>query len=127
MPKWPSLPRVDVHRANQASVDGASGPKTDASCFWACFAVDWTFGSETKGLTEMAGRGFASMNKERVREIASMGGVAAHAQGKAHVFTSEEAQKAGRKGGLKTSSDRQHMAELGRKGGKVCGARRAKK
>ena len=46
-----------------------------------------------------SGRGFASMDKERVREIASEGGRAAHASGNAHEFTSEEAREAGRKGG----------------------------
>lgn len=44
-------------------------------------------------------RGFASMDPERVSEIASMGGRAAHEQGVAHEFTSEEAREAGRKGG----------------------------
>jgi uncharacterized protein len=45
------------------------------------------------------GRGFASMSPEKKREIASKGGKAAHAQGTAHKWTSEEAQAAGRKGG----------------------------
>ena len=44
-------------------------------------------------------RGFAAMNEEKQREIASMGGKAAHASGHAHEFTSEEAREAGRKGG----------------------------
>jgi uncharacterized protein len=44
-------------------------------------------------------RGFAAMDPEKVREIASKGGKAAHAQGVAHVFTTEEARAAGRKGG----------------------------
>lgn len=44
-------------------------------------------------------RGFASMDKELHREIASQGGVAAHKAGTAHEFTTEEAKKAGRKGG----------------------------
>ena len=44
-------------------------------------------------------RGFAAMDKDKVREIASKGGKAAHAQGTAHQFTSEEASAAGRKGG----------------------------
>lgn len=39
-------------------------------------------------------RGFASMDPERVREIASKGGRAAHASGNAHEFTSEEAREA---------------------------------
>ncbi|MDQ3023057.1 MAG: KGG domain-containing protein [bacterium] len=45
------------------------------------------------------GRGFASMDPERVSEIASMGGKAAHAQGVAHEWTTDEARAAGRKGG----------------------------
>ncbi len=44
-------------------------------------------------------RGFASMSTEKKLEIASKGGKAAHAQGTAHKWTSEEAQAAGRKGG----------------------------
>lgn len=44
-------------------------------------------------------RGFASMDPERQREIASQGGKAAHESGNAHEFTSEEAREAGRKGG----------------------------
>lgn len=42
-------------------------------------------------------RGFAAMNKDKQREIASKGGRAAHAKGTAHQFTSEEARAAGRK------------------------------
>lgn len=45
-------------------------------------------------------RGFAAMTPEMRREIASRGGRAAHRQGVGHRFTSEEATKAGRKGGL---------------------------
>ncbi len=44
-------------------------------------------------------RGFAAIPAERRKEISSKGGRAAHAQGKAHQFTREEAQAAGRKGG----------------------------
>ncbi len=40
-------------------------------------------------------RGFASMDPERQREIASEGGKAAHQKGTAHEFTSEEARRAG--------------------------------
>ena len=46
-------------------------------------------------------KGFASMSQEKRRAIAGLGGKAAHAQGKAHTWTREEAQSAGRKGGLK--------------------------
>ncbi|MDY6984768.1 MAG: KGG domain-containing protein [Pseudomonadota bacterium] len=44
-------------------------------------------------------RGFASMDPELQRAIASKGGKAAHQSGNAHRFTSEEAREAGRKGG----------------------------
>ncbi|ALU87761.1 general stress protein [Herbaspirillum rubrisubalbicans] len=44
-------------------------------------------------------RGFASMDENKQREIASQGGKAAHEKGTAHEFTSEEAREAGRKGG----------------------------
>src|SRR6478735_1067284 len=40
-------------------------------------------------------RGFASMDPERQRAIASEGGKAAHEKGTAHEFTSEEARRAG--------------------------------
>lgn len=43
--------------------------------------------------------GFASMDKAKQRAIASKGGRAAHAQGKAHEWNSETARAAGRKGG----------------------------
>jgi len=45
-------------------------------------------------------RGFASMTPEQQREIASKGGKAVQALRKAHKWTSEEAQAAGRKGGM---------------------------
>src|SRR5450830_1401511 len=62
-------------------------------------------------------RGFAAMNEEQQREIASKGGQAAHQKGTAHEFDSEEARRAGQKGGEAVSRDRNHMAEIGRKGG----------
>jgi len=65
-------------------------------------------------------RGFAGMDPEKQRAIASKGGRAAHDSGKAHAFSSEEAKAAGRKGGAAHS--REHMAEIGRKGGKARGA-----
>ncbi len=46
-------------------------------------------------------RGFASMTKVKRRSIARLGRIAAHAQGRAHTYTREEAQRAGRKGGLR--------------------------
>ncbi|MBD8533054.1 MULTISPECIES: KGG domain-containing protein [unclassified Massilia] len=50
-------------------------------------------GSKQSGNT--SNRGFASMDPQRQREIASEGGRAAHASGNAHEFTSEEARRAG--------------------------------
>lgn len=44
-------------------------------------------------------RGFASMDRDKQRELASKGGIAAHQQGAAHEWTSEEVRDAGRKGG----------------------------
>lgn len=52
------------------------------------------------------GRGFASMDEERQREIASMGGKAAHAKGTANEFDSETGREAGRKGGKASHSNR---------------------
>jgi uncharacterized protein len=54
---------------------------------------------EAPRLAKGRGRGFASMDASKQREIASKGGKAAHAKGTAHEFTSEEAREAGRKGG----------------------------
>ena len=62
-------------------------------------------------------RGFAMMDRERNREVASSGGKAAHAYGLANRFTSDKAREAGKKGGASTSRNREHMAEIGRKGG----------
>src|ERR1700677_1810826 len=49
-------------------------------------------------------RGFASMDRDQVREFARRGGVAAHRAGTAHEFNSNEAREAGRKGGLASHS-----------------------
>jgi general stress protein YciG len=48
---------------------------------------------------ENSNRGFAAMDEETHRQIASRGGKTAHEKGTAHEFTSEEAREAGRKGG----------------------------
>ena len=68
-------------------------------------------------------RGFAAMDPEKQKEIAARGGKSAHAEGKAHEFTVEEAREAGRKGGKAHS--REHMAEIGRKGGQSKGRKAA--
>jgi general stress protein YciG len=45
-------------------------------------------------------RGFATMDRNHVRDLARKGGLAAHRAGTAHEFNSEEARAAGRKGGI---------------------------
>jgi general stress protein YciG len=71
-------------------------------------------------------RGFASMDREKQREIASKGGRAAHAKGTAHEFDSGEAREAGRKGGMAVSRNRDHMAAIGRRGGEARGQSRGR-
>jgi general stress protein YciG len=94
-------------------------------------------------MADTSKRGFASMDEDKQREIASKGGhaahqkgtaheftseeareagqkggKAAHEKGTAHEFTSEEAREAGQKGGKAVSQDKEHMSEIGREGGK---------
>ena len=57
------------------------------------------------------------MDEDRRREVARMGGRAAHQKGTAHEFSSEEAREAGRKGGRAVSQNREHMSAIGREGG----------
>jgi len=67
-------------------------------------------------------RGFASMDPQRQREIASEGGRAAHEKGTAHEFTSEEAREAGRKGGMARSANRRNaMSQSGSSGSHASG------
>jgi uncharacterized protein len=72
-------------------------------------------------------KGFAAMDPEKHREIASKGGQVAHAKGTTRQFTSEEARAAGRKGGEKTSENREHMREIGRRGGQARARKTARK
>ncbi len=51
-------------------------------------------------------RGLAAMTPEQRKRIASLGGKAAQATGKAHRWSSEEAAEAGRKGGLTSKKKR---------------------
>ncbi len=62
-------------------------------------------------------RGFKLMDRQRRKEIASLGGKAAHAKGSAHQLTTEMAREAGRKGGRTVSANIAYMAEIGRRGG----------
>jgi general stress protein YciG len=67
-------------------------------------------------------RGFASMDRQKQREIASKGGKAAHAKGTAHEWTSEEAREAGRKGGMASHRRRKEMNQPGEAGALADGA-----
>lgn len=51
-------------------------------------------------MEEKKKRGFAVMDPNKVKLIASLGGKAAHAAGTAHKFDTAEAREAGRKGGV---------------------------
>jgi general stress protein YciG len=75
-------------------------------------------------MAEKSRRGFAAMDREKQRQIASKGGKAAHAKGSAHEFTSDQARDAGRKGGRAAHArgtahkfTSQEAQEAGRKGG----------
>ena len=61
-------------------------------------------------------RGFASMERNKQREIASKGGKAAHQKGTAHEWTSEEAREAGRKGGMASHRRKQEQQNSGSTG-----------
>jgi uncharacterized protein len=54
-------------------------------------------------------RGFANMDPAKQKEIASKGGKAAHKKGTAHQWNTEEAQAAGRKGGVAVHKKRQEQ------------------
>lgn len=54
-------------------------------------------------------QGFASMDPEKQREIASKGGKAAHSKGRAHEWNSEEAKAAGSKGGKASMGGRSRI------------------
>jgi uncharacterized protein len=73
--------------------------------------------SMTNEKAESRGRGFASMDRERQREISSQGGKAAHQKGTAHEFDSNEAREAGRKGGMVSGGRRRSREVANTNGG----------
>ena len=66
-------------------------------------------------------RGFASMDRNKQREIASKGGKAAHQKGTAHEWTSEEAREAGRKGGMASHRRKQEQQQSPEGGSEASG------
>ncbi len=63
--------------------------------------------------TRKSGRGFAGMDPDQQREIARLGGRAAHRKGVAHEFTSQEARAAGRIGGQNSHIRKRALREQG--------------
>lgn len=70
-------------------------------------------------MTEKKKLGFATMDPDTRREIASRGGRVAQSRPNPTRWTKEAAVLAGKKGGAKISANREHMAEIGKKGGKL--------
>lgn len=75
-------------------------------------------GNQDSSSPRKSNRGFASMDPQRQREIASEGGRAAHEKGTAHEFTSEEAREAGRKGGEASGGGNRGGSQGGNQGGR---------
>jgi len=71
--------------------------------------------NQNTGRGSRSGRGFAAMDEDKQRAIASKGGRAAHRSGNAHEFDAQEAREAGRRGGLARSASRasSRSAEMG--------------
>lgn len=57
-------------------------------------------------------KGFAGMDREKLRAICSAGGKAAHKAGTAHQWTTETARIAGRMGGKSASRKRQSNTQV---------------
>ena len=90
-----------------------------------------TTGGEKNSSTEGRKRGFAAMDENKQRQIASMGGKSVPAQHRKFSTDRQFASKVGRKGGLNVpasersfSKDHQFASEAGRKGGEVSGKRK---
>jgi general stress protein YciG len=92
----------------------AGADRTCSSNILFCKEI-FTMASNNQG--GKSNRGFASMDPQRQREIASEGGRAAHEKGTAHEFTSEEAREAGRKGGMARSANRRNAANASMQSG----------
>lgn len=71
------------------------------------------------GAAQPKPRGFATFSPERMQEVASSGGKAAHAKGTAHTWDSEAAAAAGRKGGESRARRRAEQRALQQANGVV--------
>ena len=70
-------------------------------------------GQRQNEVRQKSRRGFAAMDPEKQKQIASEGGRAAHRQGVAHEWTADEAREAGRKGGQNSRGSRNHGSQSG--------------
>jgi general stress protein YciG len=108
-----SLPDERRSPMNAQSGHGWHSARHDNSRSIFFFIRRSSMASNTPGSPSSKGssnRGFASMDPQRQREIASEGGRAAHEKGTAHEFTSEEARAAGRKGGQARSQSNRNRS-----------------
>jgi uncharacterized protein len=103
--------KVEAAVFAQAFVDGIVPPKTQHPTE--------PQPSEPAPESRRARKGFASMDPDKQRQIASKGGRAAHAKGTAHEFTSDEARIQGSKGGKAVAQSKDHMRAIGKRGGKA--------
>ena len=67
-------------------------------------------GRSNSGRSGSSRRGFAAMDPDEQRRIASKGGRAAHHRGSAHEWNSREASEAGRKGGRESGGNRRNTS-----------------
>lgn len=68
-------------------------------------------------MADTSDRGFASMDDEEQRDIASKGGHAAQESGHAHQLTDEERSEGGSHSGGNFKNDPDRASEAGKKGG----------
>ena len=95
------------HVALRRNARRSLGPREPDYAGWRCWGTQRNRHSQEDRIMandqrKGRGRGFASMDPQKQREIASKGGRAAHLQGTAHEWSSDEAREAGRKGGAAT-------------------------
>jgi general stress protein YciG len=81
----------------QALQKSPSALQTSCSSNWLVLFKESEMTEKYEGSAPRAKRGFAAMSPERQRQIARLGGRAAHQSGHAHEFTSAEARIAGKK------------------------------
>lgn len=110
----PPIPTMAHDNSLQAATEVAN--RNDDS------SVSTPEGSDPEGKPRARATGFALMNAERRKAIASAGGKAAHARGTAHRFDSQAASEAGRRAHQRGTAHvwtPEAAREAGRKGGRA--------